>query len=202
MRLLAMTIAAGLAVTACAGQPTLDAGAGSPSVIDPAPSSGRGAPGGGGGMEGSGWVNYLPSPPSSPTAAPSPVDSRCPAGLTESGQINNSQAKPVPSGINVDWVLRCTVVSQPGDHSRGLLIERSDSDPAALLKALRAPDEPLNEGPCPAIAMVVPYFALVGPDGKPVPARMPLTACALPQDVAMQALNRLQWKVIAKKALP
>ena len=205
MRLLAVTIAAGLALTACGpGQSALDSGAGSPGGIDPASPSGGTGPGGGkGDMEGSGWVSYLPLPESSrPGVTPAPVDSRCPAELTESGQHNNSQAKPVPSGIEVDWVLRCTVVGQHGDHSRSLLIERSDSDPARLLAALRAADEPRNDGPCPAIAMVVPYFALVPPGGQPVLARMPLTACSLPQAAAMQALDGLQWKVIAKKELP
>lgn len=203
MRLLAVTIAAALAVTACASEPsTVGGGAGSPGVIDPAsPSGGAGASG----SEGSGWVSYLPLPPSSrpsATSPPSAVDSRCPAGLTENGQYNDRQARPAPSGIEVDWVLRCTVTGPHGDHSRSLLIERSDSDPTALLKALRAPDEPRSGGECPAIAMVVPYFALMQPDGKPFVARMPLTGCALPQAAAMQALNGLRWKVIAKKALP
>ena len=205
MRLLAVTIAAGLALTACGpGQTALDSGGSSPGVIDPAPPSDGADPAAG--MDGSGWVGPIDTGAASSrpgaTPAPSLVDSRCPAGLTEGGQYNNSQAKPAPSGIKVDWVLRCTVVGLHGDHPRGLLIERSDSDPAALLAALRAPDEPRNDGPCPAIAMVVPYFALVQPDGKPFVARMPLTACMLPQAAAMQALDGLQWKVIAKQALP
>jgi hypothetical protein len=205
--LLAVTIAAGLALTACGpGQSALDSGASGPAVVDPArPSGGTGAgPGAGkGGSAGGGSAGSDPGAPSSrPGATAAPVDSRCPAELTEGGQHDNSQAKPVPGGIEVDWVLRCTVVRAHGDHSRSLLIERSDSDPARLLAALRDPDEPRNDGPCPAIAMVVPYFALVPPGGQPVLARMPLTACSLPQTAAMQALDRLQWKVIAKKELP
>jgi hypothetical protein len=215
MRLLALTIAAGLAVTACAPGPSaVDAGGESQGVIDPArPSGGTGAgtgsPAGSGsagsGSAGSGSAGSDTGAGSSRPAAsstPSAVDSRCPADLTESGQHNNSQAQPVPSGIEVDWVLRCTVTGLHGDHSRGLLIERSDSDPAALLAALRAPDEPRSGGECPAIAMVVPYFALVRPDGKPFVARMPLTSCALPQPAAMQALERMRFELIGKKSLP
>lgn len=206
MRLLALTLAAGLAVTACAPGPSaVDAGGESQGVIDPArPSGGTGA-GKGSGSAGSGSAGFdsgaAGSRPSA-SSTPSAVDSRCPADLTESGQHGNSQAQPAPSGIEVDWVLRCTVVGPHGDHSRGLLIERSDSDPAALLAALRAPDEPRSSGACPAIAMVVPYFALVRPDGKPFTARMPLTACALPQPAAMQALERMRFEVIGKKSLP
>jgi hypothetical protein len=207
MRLLAVTIAAGLAVSACASPPSATGSGAEPSgrggSVAPSGSPGSVGPGGGNdGTEGSGWVSYLPLPDSKPTAAPTPVDTRCPAGLTQSGQFTNSQAKPVPSGIEVDWVLRCTVTDPHGDHSRSLVIERSDTDPSALLAALRAPDEPRNDGPCPAIAMVVPYFALVPRDGKPLVARMPLTACSLPQAAAMQALDGLQWKVLAKKPLP
>lgn len=208
MRLLALTLAAGLAVTACAPGPSaVDAGGESQGVIDPArPSGGTGA--GKGSSAGSGSAGFdtgaagtAGSRPRA-TSTPSAVDSRCPADLTESGQHNNSQAQPAPSGIEVDWVLRCTVTGLHGDHSRGLLIERSDSDPAALLAALRAPDEPRSGGECPAIAMVVPYFALVRPDGKPFTARMPLTACALPQPAAMQALERMRFELIGKKSLP
>jgi hypothetical protein len=201
--LLAVTIAAALALTACAPDPSgVAPGAGSQGVIDPAPAASGAGPSAG---AGSGWISWGPGPDSGrpgPTSAPSPVDSRCPAGLSESGQHDNSQAKPAPSGIEVDWVLRCTVVGMGGDQSRSLLIERSDSDPAALLAALRAPDEPRSSGPCPAIAMVVPYFALVQRDGKPLVARMPLTACGLPQTAAMQALDRMRFELIAKKALP
>ncbi|MEO7260150.1 MAG: hypothetical protein ABI047_02625 [Jatrophihabitantaceae bacterium] len=206
MRLLTATIATGLAATACAAeQSTTDSGAGpkgsvvAPSgswgVVDPGVGSASGSAGtassgpgaGSGAGSGSGWGSQQ-------------VDDRCPAELH--GQYNTPQAKPVPSGIEVDWVLRCTVVELHGDHRRGLLIERSDSDPAALLRALRAPDVARDDDPCPAIAMVVPYFALVQPDGKRFVARMPLTACALPQAAAMQALNGLRFTVIAKKALP
>ena len=38
-------------------------------------------------------------------------------------------------------MLRCRVTTQP-DNTRFLLVEHSDSDPSALLAALRASDEP------------------------------------------------------------
>ena len=103
MRLLAVTIAAGLALTACAsGQPALDSGASALGVIDPAPPSGGTSPDAGKGSSassGSGGsdTGEASSRPGA-TSTPSPVDSRCPAGLTESGHFDNSRAKPAPSG--------------------------------------------------------------------------------------------------------
>lgn len=214
MRLLALTIAAGLALTACASTAsTGDSRSGPTAVVDPArpsgspggaaPGEGRSAGSGSGGFDGSaGFDTGAASGGPSTSPGAQPVDSRCPAELTESGQYNGSQARPAPSGIEVDWVLRCTVIGPHGDHSRALLIERSDSDPAALLAALRAPDEPRSDGACPAIAMVVPYFALVQSDGRPFVARMPLTRCALPQAAATQALQGMRFTQIGKKSLP
>ncbi len=201
MRLLAVTIAAGLAVTGCAAAPSeTGSGAGPGRGGDALPS-------------GSGWVSWTDGsgsgsgagtgssdPGSGSSSGSQQVDPRCPAELN--GQYNTAQAKPVPSGFKVDWVLRCTVVEPQGSRPRSVRIERSISDPANLLAALRAPDEARHDGPCPAIAMVVPYFALMQPDGKPFLPRMPLTACALPQEPAMQALNGLRFEVIAEKPLP
>lgn len=205
MRLLVVAIAAGLAVSACASGPsTTDSGAGptgqigtaapsgSPGSVDPGTGTGS-APGG---TSTAGAGSSVPGP----TSGAQPVDDRCPANLD--GKYNTAQAKPVPSGIEVDWVLRCTVKNPHSDHSRSLLIERSDSEPGALLAALRAPDEPPHAGPCPAIEMLVPYFTLVQRDGTRFLPRLPLTGCALPQPAAMQALQALRFSVIAEKPLP
>jgi hypothetical protein len=107
----------------------------------------------------------------------------------------------VPSSIEVDWVLRCAVVPRAGGHYDRVL-ERSDSDPAALLAALRAPDEPPSSGACPMIRMVIPYFALVQRDGKSLVPKMPFTGCGMPQTAVLQALNSMHFEVISKKPLP
>jgi hypothetical protein len=190
MRWLAASIlTATLAVTGCASTPATGK-AGS----DPA---------------GSGRVSSLPlddtastgpavGQPSSPSRPP--IVDGCPAQLDE-GQANRKGAKPVPGDIQVDWVLRCSVTPQAGSV-RYLLVERSDGDPAALLAALRAPDEAPSKGFCPAIAMVVPYFALIERDGATLVPRLPVTGCRLPQAAAVQALNALRFTVISRTRLP
>jgi hypothetical protein len=191
MRWLAPTIlATALAVTGCASAPATGkagsdpAGSGGVSSLPP------------GGAAGTGSATGQPSsPPSS-----SPIDARCPAQLDE-GQTNRKGAKPVPGDILIDWVLRCSVVPQPGG-TRYLVVERSDSDPAALLTALRSPDQALSKGACPAIAMVVPYFALIERDGATLVPRLPVTGCRLPQAAAIQALNALRFTVIGRTRLP
>jgi uncharacterized protein YceK len=197
MRLLALTVLTALAITGCASaQSNTGAGSGRSSASPGAP-TGSGAPTGGGvtgGAAGSG--SSLPGA----TPSGSPVDVRCPAQLDE-GQYNGRQAKPIPSSLDVDWVLRCRAAPQP-NGSRFLLVERSDSDPAALLAALRAPDEPRSGGVCPMIRMVLPYFALVQPDGTVLAPKVPLTGCGMAQAALVQALNGMRFQVISRKQLP
>ncbi len=199
MRKLATALAVGLLLTGCASNRTVGGAAG-PGTGG---SSGvSGAPGGAStGSSGSGSASGGPAS-GQPSASPpvSPLDSRCPAQLDE-GQHLAEYGRPVPPGITVAWVLRCRVAPQPGGTS-DLLVERSDSDPGALLAALRPQDQPLSKGACPAIAMVVPYFALVEPNGTALVPHIPVTACRLAQPQVMQALNALQFQVIARHRLP
>jgi len=179
MRWLAVTIlTTTLAVTGCASTP----GAGS-AGSNPGSGASTGPAAG---------------PPTSPSR--SPAAARCPAQLDE-GQAHRKGAKPVPGDIQVDWVLRCSV-APPIGGTRYLVAERSDSDPAALLAALRAPDEARSNGVCPAIAMVVPYFALIERDGTELVPQLPVTGCRLPQAAAVQALNAMQFTVISRTPLP
>ena len=50
--------------------------------------------------------------------------------------------------------------------------------------------------------MVVPYFAFVQRDGHALVPRIPVTGCRLPQPPVLQALNALQFQVIARHRLP
>jgi hypothetical protein len=186
MRWLAPTIlATALAVTGCASA-TDNAGPGSS------------APAGGASTGGASTGPATGRPSASPSVKP--IVERCPMQLDE-GQANRKGAKPVPGQIQVDWVLRCSVAPRAGG-TRYLQVERSDSDPAALLAALRAPDEPHSLGACPAIAMVVPYFALIEPDGTTLVPKLPETGCRLPQPAAVQALNAMRFTVISRTQLP
>jgi hypothetical protein len=188
MRILVAAVAAVLAVTGCASA-TGNAGPGSS-----APAGGAGtSPATGGGT---GSASGRPS--TSPSRKP--IVAQCPVQLDE-GQADRKGAKPVPGQIHVDWVLRCSVAPRAGG-TRYLQVERSDSDPAALLAALRAPDEPLSKGACPSIAMVVPYFALIEPDGTALVPKLPETGCRLPQPAAIQALNAMRFTVISRTQLP
>ena len=193
MRLLAVTILTGLAITGCASaQPTLGSGAN--------PTGGSATAGPSTGMSDPGTASASGSASSSGSSGNS-VDSRCPAHPDE-GQYNSKLAKPVPTDIEVDWVLRCSTVPLSGGAHRALLVERSDSDATALLTALRAPDEPRSSGACPLMRMVVPYFALIQRDGTVLVPRLPLTGCSLPQAAVLQALNKMRFVVLDKKQLP
>jgi len=196
MRLLAVTVLTALAVTGCAStQSTAAGGSGSSTGTASAGPTGSGPGVGGSGSAASGTAGS-----GSPGPTSTSVDARCPAQLDE-GQYNGRQALPVSGTLDVDWVLRCSVAPQP-DGRRFMLTERSDSDPTALLAALRSPDEPRSSGVCPMIRMVVPYFALVQPNGRALAPKIPLTGCGMPQTAVLQALNRMHFEVIGRKQVP
>jgi hypothetical protein len=198
MRMLAVAVAA-LAVAGCSSTPTVEP------ALRPTSSAPGTVTGGAGSTTGSPGSASTGQPSAPPPV--SPVDSRCPAQLDE-GQHNAKDGKPVPDDLAVAWVLRCTVTPQVGavtpqaNTVRYLLVERSDSDPSALLAALRVADEAPSKGVCPAMAMVVPYFALVKRDGSALVPHIPVTGCRLPLPPVLQALNALQFSVIARHRLP
>jgi hypothetical protein len=122
----------------------------------------------------------------------------------ESESLHNTKyPTPLPDGIQVDWVLRCRMVAEPG-RSMYQQFERSDDDPAALLDALRAPDEPLDVSHCrlTLMAIQVPYFLLVLPDGTPVVPRIPVNHCQVVQAAVLKALNSMHFVAISGKQLP
>ncbi|MEA2207381.1 MAG: hypothetical protein QOE77_4157 [Blastocatellia bacterium] len=199
MRMLAVAVAA-LTVAGCSSMPTVEP------ALRPTSSAPGTVTGGAGSTTGSPGSASTGQPSAPPPV--SPVDSRCPAQLDE-GQHNAAYGTPVPpDGFTVAWVLRCTVTPQVGavtpqaNTVRYLLVERSDSDPSALLAALRVADEAPSKGVCPAMAMVVPYFALVQRDGSALVPHIPVTDCRLPRPPVLQALNALQFSVIARHRLP
>jgi hypothetical protein len=193
MRLLAITIAAGLALTGCASTQAGPGGGGSSGGSSSTSAAASGAPG--------------PVSPSSavPSVQPSgsagnPISVRCPTSL-DLGQYNGPDTRALPAGFTVSWVLRCSIVPLVGSH-REVVTERSDSDPSQLLQALGATSEPGSKGVCPLLRMMIPYFALVQPNGEAVAPKMPLTGCGLPQAAVVQALNDLQFKVLSRRPLP
>jgi hypothetical protein len=187
--MLTVTVLTALAVTGCASTQSSTATGGSRTGITSAsasasvPANSGSSPAGGS---------------STPAPAPTPVDGLCPAQLDQ-GQYNGRQA--LPTSIDVDWVLRCRIAPVVGG-GRFLYVERSDSDPTALLAALRAPNQPRSNGVCPMMRVLVPYFALVQRDGRVLAPKMPVTGCGMPQTAVLQALNDMTFKVISKKPAP
>jgi hypothetical protein len=73
--------------------------------------------------------------------------------------------------------------------------ERADTDAAALLAALRRPDERGSTGMvCLDVAIGVPYFALVDGSGTQLRPRVPRDRCGQPQAQALAALRALPFR--------
>jgi hypothetical protein len=196
MRLLVVTVLTAVVVTGCtSAQSTANGGSGGTGTTS-ASAAGPTV----GGVSGGGSSSPSATPSNSDSG--SAVDARCLPLQLDDTEYNGKQAKPVPDGIAVDWVLRCRLTPQP-DGSRILFVERSDSDPAALLAALRAADEPPNSGGvCLTMRVLLPYFALVQQDGKAWVPKIPLTHCRQPQAAVLKALAGLRFEVLSRKRLP
>ncbi|MGI8665463.1 MAG: hypothetical protein ACR2N4_05465, partial [Jatrophihabitans sp.] len=113
---------------------------------------------------------------------------------------NGPAARPVPAGIQVAWVLRCSIVSK-GGTSRAIVAERSSGDPAALVKALKTPSAQRAKVVCPMYRMVVPYFALVQTDGQLFVPAVPLNNCGQAQNLVVQALESLRFSELSSRPL-
>jgi hypothetical protein len=104
---------------------------------------------------------------------------------------------PVPADFRTAWVLRCSdsVRAVPGEGKWWFRIEeRADTDAAALVTALRSPDEPTPPViACTLVAIGVPYFALVDAAGTVVYPRVPRDRCGQPQRQALDALEALPF---------
>jgi len=111
--------------------------------------------------------------------------------------LTNPRAQRVPADVQVAWVLRCRVI--PGFRSNVLLAERSTSDPTDLVRALRQSSVPRQKVVCPMIAVYVPNFALVQPNGQLLIPRIPLNNCGMPQEAVVTALNRMTFVQISSR---
>ena len=114
-------------------------------------------------------------------------------------QANGPTARPVPATLQASWVLRCTISTKGG--SRMLVAERSVGDTAPLLRALKRPSGLQIKTVCPMLRMLIPYFALVEPDGTLFVPKVPLTNCGMPQNPVMTALNALRYTTLSSKPI-
>jgi hypothetical protein len=124
---------------------------------------------------------------------PNPGVVRCPA-MTRLPERNT---EPVPEDFETAWVLRCgdALRAVPGDGTWFFRVEeRADTDAAALMTALRRPDEEAPAGTlCVDVAIGVPYFALIDASGTVLSPRVPLDGCGQPQRQVLDALKALPF---------
>jgi hypothetical protein len=114
-------------------------------------------------------------------------------------QANGPTARAVPATLQASWVLRCTISTKGG--SRLLVAEHSVGDTAPLLRALKAPSGLRIKVVCPMLRMVIPYFALVEPDGTVFVPKVPLSNCGMPQNPVTVALNALRYTTLSSKPI-
>ncbi len=185
----AVAILAGCVLTGCASSAqTTSAGSGS------SPSSGESTGNTSPGMGGTASV-VPPSTGSSATALAASCPSRA-----DSANANDPKAKPVPTGITVAWVLRCSVVSVGGVPQQ-VVAERSVSSPDALILALQTPSAQRAKVVCPMFAVFLPHFALVESDGTLLVPKVPLNNCGQPQNTVVQALRSMKFDKLATRSL-
>ena len=146
---------------------------GGPASVSPPPSGGSSAP-----------ADHLSPSQLAAIAATCPSDQNFP-------QANGPTARPVPATLQASWVLRCTVPTKGG--SRLLIAEHSIGDTAPLLRALKRPSGLQIKTVCPMLRMLIPYFALVEPDGTVFVPKVPLSNCGMPQNPVTVALNALRF---------
>lgn len=107
----------------------------------------------------------------------------------------------IPGDFETSWVLRChsDVRDVPGD-GRWLMdiAERADTSAPELLDQLRRESDPQSGGPCHAILVVPPYFALVDPAGRALLPMIPTDQCGSPRQQALDALAALPFQVLSE----
>ncbi len=144
------------------------------------------------------------TPPPAGTHAVAHVDGQaisCPTdSFTTAGGPDRA---PLPSDFAIKKVVRCeTVLRAYGDLGEWSvqLAEVADSptnELASLATELRKPSKPTPSGiACPAIAMVLPWFAVIDAHGKVVRPSMPTDQCGLPLPGATKVLSSLDFSAV------
>jgi len=187
---------AGLVLAGCAsGQPSGSAAGGSGTTASDTTT--------GPSIGGPASVSPSPSGSSAPADQLSPsqlaaIAATCPSDQNFP-QANGPTARPVPATLQASWVLRCTISAKGG--SRLLVAEHSVGDTAPLLRALKRPSGLQIKTVCPMLRMLIPYFALVEPDGTVFVPKVPLGNCGMPQNPVTVALNALRYTTLSSKPI-
>jgi hypothetical protein len=188
----AVAILAGCALAGCASS-AQSTSAGSGSSPSAGESTGNTSPGMGG------TASITPPSTSSSAAAAAVALAACPSKV-DSANSSDPKAKVVPTGIKVEWVLRCSIVSEGGVPQQ-VLAERSVTSPDALVLALQTPSAQRAKIVCPMFAVYLPHFALVESDGTVFVPKVPLNNCGKPQSTVVQALNSMKFDKLATRSL-
>lgn len=113
--------------------------------------------------------------------------------------LTNPAARPVPADVQVAWVLRCRVISSGNGYT--LVAERSTTDPIDLVRALREPSVPRAKVVCPMLAVYLPNFVLVEPNGQLLVPKVPVNNCGMVQNDVVTALNAMTFVQISSRPL-
>ncbi|HET9186611.1 MAG TPA: hypothetical protein VFN80_01540 [Acidothermaceae bacterium] len=216
----AATVAVMIGGAACASTSNVHTGAGTAPSTSPAGvvptgvASVTAAPPGSSTGSGGPGLPIVPSGPAATAARGTPppagkqavahVDGQavtCPTDPFTTG--GGPDRAPLPSGFTIKTVVRCeTVLRAYGDLGEWSvqLAEVADAPSdglAQLATELRKPSEPTPSGiACPAIAMVLPWFAVIDDHGKVVRPSLPTDKCGLPLPGAGKALSTLDFTAV------
>lgn len=137
--------------------------------------------------------------------APLWVDAACPEQGDISAPLGVETRGGIPDGFTATWLLRCRdeVRDVPGEGSWSVRVtERSDAPATELIDLLRRPsDPPPNDGVCPAIGYVVPYFLLVDANGQALLPAVPTGPCGEPRAEVKDFLDALDYRTLVETRL-
>lgn len=137
-----------------------------------------------------------------PSSAPAPGAAAL-AGLCPDG-ITRLAARRVPAGFVAVAAYECTRTTE-AVAGRGVWVveleRRATAGLQPLLAALRRPDQPPPKPgvACPASILLVAPIALQDRSGGLLRPALPLDQCHQPQAGAVQAIEKLAWKTVARQ---
>jgi hypothetical protein len=146
------------------------------------------------------------SPPPHASASPVPTTTAGPPVVSGrpacAGWPSNAvRDKPLPASFVPAAALRCVAGDQlvPGKGQwQTATLERAEGNLAPLVAALRQPSGHRAPGMiCPAIAIELPQFVLVGKDGTALWPALPVSGCGLVQSPVLAALAALPWQPVS-----
>jgi hypothetical protein len=99
----------------------------------------------------------------------------------------------LPGDFAATAAVLCTQEGRPPADGGGYPVatERRAADVGELVTALRLPDQPRTDNPCPAIAIHLPWFALLDREGRWTRPGVPADPCGQPRVEVREALAGL-----------